>query len=114
MKIFRKSDDMFAGAIIGVTGDYAGAIFRIDPDEEITIGRDPKTSQIVIDEHCDLVSRKHCTIKGNAHSAYYTVTDFSTNGTFVNDEKLPRGVTVSVARGSTIFIGNKENSFRLN
>ena len=114
MKIFKKSGDIFVGSIMGLIGDYEGAIFRIDPDEEITIGRDPKTSHIVIDECCDLVSRTHCTIKGDLQSGAYTVTDYSTNGTFANGERLPKGVTVAVGRGTIISIGNKDNTFKLN
>lgn len=114
MKIFKKAGDVFAGSIMGISGAYADAIFRIDPDENITIGRDPKTSQIVVDEGCDLVSRTHCTVKGNAKTGGYSVTDHSKNGTFVNGEKLPWGETVSVPRGSILYIGDRENTFKLN
>ena len=114
MKIFKKSGDVFVGSIMGISGAYADAIFRIDPDENITIGRDPKTSQIVVDEGGDLVSRTHCTVRGNAKAGVYSVTDHSKNGTFVNGERLPKGVTVSVQRGSILYIGDRENTFKLN
>lgn len=114
MKIFKKSSDGFVGAITGVSGAYADAIFRIDHNENITIGRDPKTSQIVVDEGCELVSRTHCTVKGDAKTGSYSVTDHSTNGTFINGERLPKGVAVSVPRGSVMYIGNRDNTFKLN
>lgn len=114
MKIFKKSGDTFVGSIMGLSGTYADAIFRIDPDENITIGRDPKTSQIVVDEGCELVSRTHCTVRGNARTGQYSVIDHSKNGTFVNGERLPCGVMVSVPRGSILYIGDRQNSFRLN
>jgi pSer/pThr/pTyr-binding forkhead associated (FHA) protein len=114
MKIFKKSEDAFVGSIMGLTGTYADAIFRLDPDEDITIGRDPKTSQIVVDEDCDLVSRTHCTVKGSTKSGQYSVIDYSKNGTFVNGERLPRGIVVSVPRGSVLFIGDRQNTFKLN
>lgn len=113
MKIFKKIDDVFVGSIMGLKGEYEDAIFRIDPDEIITIGRDPKTSQIVVGEDNSLVSRTHCTIKGNALTGLYSVTDYSKNGTYVNGAKLPKGVTVSVPRGSVLCVGNNENTFRL-
>lgn len=114
MKIYKKSGDMFVGSIMGISGAYADAIFRIDPDEDITIGRDPKTSQIVVDEGCDLVSRTHCTVRGNAQMGCYTVIDHSKNGTFVNGERIPKGTVVSVPKGSILYIGDRENTFRLN
>lgn len=114
MKIFKKSGDAFIGSLMGVSGIYADAIFRLDPDENITIGRDPKTSQIVIDEGGEFVSRTHCTVRGDAQTGHYSVTDFSSNGTFVNGERLPKGVAVIVPRGSVLFVGNRENTFRLN
>lgn len=114
MKIFKKSDDSFVGTIMGVNGVYADAIFRIDPNERITIGRDPKSAQIVVDENCELVSRKHCTILGCVSSNCYIVTDYSTNGTFADGKKLPKGEAVAVARGTVIAVGDESNTFRLN
>ena len=114
MKIFKKSDDSFVGSIMGLSGVYAEAIFRLDPNEKITIGRDPKSAQIVIDENCGLVSRTHCTILGCVSANCYIVTDLSTNGTFADGKRLPKGETVSVARGTVIAIGDSTNTFKLN
>lgn len=114
MKIFKRSSDMIAGVITGISGTYAGAIFRLDPDENITLGRDPKTSQIVLDEQCELVSRTHCTVKGNVKTGNYSVTDHSTNGTFADGERIPKETVVIVPRGTIISLGDKSNSFKLN
>ncbi len=114
MKIFKKAGDIFVGSIMGINGSYADAIFRIDPDENITIGRDPKTSQIVLDEECELVSRTHCTVRGNAKTGLYSVTDHSKNGTYIDGKRLPKDKTVFVPRGTVLYIGNQKNSFRLN
>ncbi|MBO5410384.1 MAG: FHA domain-containing protein [Clostridia bacterium] len=114
MKVFKKSGDLFAGSITGISGAYEGAIFRLDPGENIIIGRDPKTSHIVVDEGCELVSRTHCTVKGNSRTGYYSVTDHSKNGTFVDGERLPKGVTVFVPKGAILYIGDRENTFKLN
>lgn len=114
MKIFKKAGDAFVGSIMGLSGAYADAIFRLDPDENITIGRDPKTSQIVVDEDCELVSRTHCTVKGSSRSGQYSVIDHSSNGTFINGERLPKGIVVSVPRGSILYVGDTQNTFKLN
>ena len=114
MKIFKKSNDSFVGSIMGLSGVYADAIFRLDPNEKITIGRDPKSAQIVVDENCELVSRKHCTVLGCVSANCYIVTDLSTNGTFADGKRLPKGEAVSVARGTIIALGDNTNTFRLN
>ena len=66
MKIFKKRDSGFAGSIMGIDGDYAEAIFRLDNDEVVVIGRDPKTSHIVMGENCSRISRTHCSICVNS------------------------------------------------
>lgn len=112
MKVFKKVRNI--GSITGLCGIYEGAIFRIDPDECITIGRDPKLAQIVVDENCELVSRKHCTVKCCRNESGYLVTDFSTNGTFVSEERLAKNEPVLLPKGTVLFIGDKTNSFKLN
>ncbi len=114
MKIFRKSHDNFIGSLTGISGVYEGAIFRIDAGENITIGRDPKVSQIVVDENCELVSRRHCTVRGNAAERNYSVTDHSTNGTFINGNRLPKDEEISVPKGTVITLGDDTNAFKLN
>ncbi len=114
MKIFKKQDNSFVASVMGISGMYSGAIFRLDPGESITFGRDPKTSQIVLDASADLVSRTHCTVCANAVTASYIVTDCSRNGTFVDGQKMNRGSSVEVPRGTVIALGDMSNTFRLN
>ena len=114
MKIFKKRDGEFAGSIMGLSGDYAEAIFRLDRDETVTIGRDPKTSQIVMDESCERVSRTHCTVHGNLPAGTYTIHDYSRNGTFIDGRRLAYDTDVEVPRGAVLAIGDENNTFRLN
>ena len=114
MKVFKKHDDPFVASVMGVSGEYADAIFRLDPGESITFGRDPQTSQIVLDKQSELVSRTHCTVCANEITKTYIVTDCSRNGTFVDGEKIPRGSSVEVPRGTVIALGDEKNTFRLN
>ena len=114
MKIFKKKDASFAGSIMGLTGDYADAIFRLDNDEVVTIGRDPKTSHIVMDESSRCVSRTHCSICASSLTSAYIVRDQSSNGTFINGERIASGVDVEVPRGAILAVGDMQNTFRLN
>jgi pSer/pThr/pTyr-binding forkhead associated (FHA) protein len=114
MKIFKKRDGGFVGSIMGVAGDYAEAIFRLDSDEVVVIGRDPKTSHIVMDDACTRVSRTHCSICANSANGTYIVRDQSSNGTFINGVRIARGVDVEAPRGSILAVGDMQNTFRLN
>lgn len=114
MKIFKKRDADFAGSIMGISGEYAEAIFRLDRDETVTIGRDPKTCHIVMDENCEKISRTHCSIRCNLKNGAYTVHDHSRNGTFINGMRIAHDVDVDVPRGSVLAVGDMSNTFRLN
>lgn len=114
MKIFKKKDSAFSGSIMGLTGEYAEAIFRLDCDEVVTIGRDPKTSHIVMDESCERISRTHCSIRSNQANGTYVVRDQSRNGTFIDGERIAFGQNVEVPRGSVLAVGDMRNTFRLN
>nr|WP_296078053.1 FHA domain-containing protein [uncultured Ruminococcus sp.] len=102
------------GIILGLSGIYEGAIFKINPAELIVIGRDPTYSNIVINENCNYVSRKHCSIKYNHINKTYEVTDFSKNGVIINKSTLlSKGRRMTLNKGSVIEIGDSSNSFKL-
>ncbi len=71
------------------------------------------TGETVIGRHssCDLrltlgsVSRRHCKI--GQHNGRWTLTDLdSTNGTFINGERMASGSTVHLDEGDTIQVGD--------
>ncbi|MBD5134447.1 MAG: FHA domain-containing protein [Lachnospiraceae bacterium] len=69
------------GAIIFIAGEYVGKIVRLKPDEEIYIGRDAKTCNIVM--HSEEISRNHCIVRYDCKERKYYVTDISMNGIFI-------------------------------
>ncbi len=81
-----------------IAGKFSGGEFPLRPNREITIGRGSEFD-MVLDE--DMVSRRHAKIA--TYHGQIVITDFkSTNGTFVNGER------VTVARlkvGDRILIG---------
>jgi hypothetical protein len=74
------------------------------PDVGITIGRDA-TADIVVAQTA--VSRRHAQVMAN--SSGYVVNDLSTNGVFVNGEKVQSGHTLS--RADVIRVGTEEFRF---
>lgn len=100
------------GAIEGIKGEYMYAKINIMPGESIIIGRDPKSSNIVIKS--GTVSRKHCVIAYDSYNNCYNVTDLSSqNGTFANKQRLPKEEIVQLSSDTMLSIGSEENMFKL-
>ena len=97
-------------SITATKGEYEGV--TIEFDTQIIIGRDPSVSELIIDD--SNVSRKHCCIHYNPKEKNYTITDYSTNGTFVGRERVEKFSNLTVPGGSFVIIGQSGNNFRLN
>ena len=90
-------------------GQYEGS--KIEFDGSVVIGRDPACSELIIDDNN--VSRMHCTITFDRQDHTYIVTDHSTNGTFIGRERIEKGKSRIVPKGTFIIIGQSGNNFRL-
>lgn len=102
------------GLLVGRAGMYSGETIDIPAGEEIIIGRDSALSHIVLDRDSEKVSRKHCGIVYAEGTNSYVVTDYSTNGTFVDGgNRLVANIPTSLPGGTVILLGNKDNSFLL-
>lgn len=103
------------GAIAWLDGQYNGCQFPVDPGKEVIIGRDPSVSNIVIDGKYTTVSKRHCGIRFDPFSGLYTVTDYSSNGTYINGgTKLQPHTPLQLQPNTVVSIGKGSNSFRLN
>lgn len=81
-----------------ISGKYQGGEFPIPDDGEILIGRASELDLVLVE---DMVSRKHAKLVLQGGTA--TITDLgSTNGTFVNGEKIRRA---ELKRNDRILIG---------
>ena len=101
------------GSVTGITGMYKDATIDVNKGAELIIGRDPVMSNLVVSENAEKVSRKHCGIVFDG--AKYSVTDYSSNGTFKADgTRLMANIPTTMPRGSEIVLGSKQLSFRLN
>ena len=101
------------GAIEGVCGQFANAVINLKPNEKVLIGRDPSTCNIVISSEKKDISRTHCSVKYDPYTDSFKVIDTSSNGTFVNGQKLVRDQETQLPAGTVLSLGSGENQFRL-
>ena len=81
-----------------ISGKYQGGEFPLRPNREIVIGRSSELDMVLVE---DMVSRKHAKIITDENTV--TIEDLgSTNGTFVNGEKVR---TSEIRDGDRILIG---------
>lgn len=99
--------------IEGSVGMYAGAQFKMNPNEEFIIGRDSTLADIVISVGSEKVSRRHCSVKYLPQFNSYQVIDYSLNGTFYGNNRLAKDQPTQLPRGTTLVIGDKHNQFKL-
>lgn len=100
------------GSLVGVKGACAGYNFDLAPGEEIIIGKDAKVSSVVIDPAYKEISRKHVSIIFDPSANVYRVTDYSSNGTWADGQRLTRGETVNLRSGTILKLANDKNIFR--
>ena len=81
-----------------ISGKYQGGEFPLRTDREIVVGRSNELDMVLVE---DMVSRKHAKITASADAIL--IQDLgSTNGTFVNGEKIKK---VRLKEGDRILIG---------
>lgn len=100
--------------ITGMTGKYQGATFDVTDGAEIVFGRAAAECNIIFDQYATDVSRRHCGIRFDRISDHYIVTDYSSNGTFLdNGSRMEKNQPESLPRGTVLYLGNRKNTFRL-
>jgi pSer/pThr/pTyr-binding forkhead associated (FHA) protein len=81
-----------------ISGKYQGGEFPIVPDKQILVGRSSDLDMVLVE---DMVSRKHARIAMQTDQIW--IEDLgSTNGTFVNGEKIKRA---RLKEGDRVLIG---------
>ena len=122
ISIFRHPpDNIYAltkttmGALVCIKGEYYGSAIRMYPNEKCTIGRDNKSSNIII--NLPYISRSHCDIIYKPDNTYELI-DHSHNGTYAildngYAEKLTPDKIHTLPSGSVICFGDRELQYRL-
>ena len=81
-----------------ISGKYQGGEFPLVPDKQIVVGRSSDLDMVLVE---DMVSRKHARIALTEDQIW--IEDLgSTNGTFVNGEKVKRA---RLKEGDRVLIG---------
>ncbi len=81
-----------------ISGKYQGGEFPLEMDSEIVIGRSSDLDMVLVE---DMVSRRHARI--TSFSGDLSIEDFgSTNGTFVNGERITKA---RLKEGDRILVG---------
>jgi len=81
-----------------ISGKYQGGEFPIAPEKQIVVGRSSDLDMVLVE---DMVSRKHARIAMQGEQIW--IEDLgSTNGTFVNGEKIQR---TRLKEGDRVLIG---------
>jgi len=95
-------------------GAFAGQVFPMQRNEELLIGRDSALAHVIVTGNNSKISRKHCGIRYDEQNFRYMVTDYSTNGTFLEDNRrLVANHPTPMPKGTIIYLGNRENAFQL-
>lgn len=105
-KVTKKS-----GKITFLSGELVGAAVEISPGDSIVIGKDASQVSVVVPYKYQKVSRVHCRIAFDKDNQRMCITDYSTNGTFVNGEKIEKNIAVWIKSGSTVELS--KNGFKL-
>lgn len=81
-----------------ISGKYQGGEFPLEMDSEIVIGRSSDLDMVLVE---DMVSRRHARI--TTYGGEIAIEDFgSTNGTFVNGEKITKA---RLKEGDRVLVG---------
>lgn len=81
-----------------ISGKYQGGEFPLEMESEVVIGRSSDLDMVLVE---DMVSRRHAQI--TTHNNQIQIEDFgSTNGTFVNGEKITKS---RLKEGDRILVG---------
>ncbi len=92
------------GAIRIQNGKYEDQLLVLQKDEILKIGRDMNQCNLVLE--APWISKEHCSIAYDADKQCYRVTDYSINGTFLeNGTRLEKDQPMELTPGSVVRIG---------
>lgn len=113
--ILPKIEDVETGERVVeiLSGEFAGASLPVKVGEDITIGRDPKRANVVTSPANTSISGLHCRIRYDEQNGKYIVIDHSSNGTYLNNEKLIQEKITYAARGSLVKLADGAMILRL-
>ncbi len=96
----------------GYVKAYDGRLYPVSDIKCIVIGRNASTSHIVINDVN--VSRKHCVVEYNSVTCEFYVTDWSSNGSFMaNNKRMEYGVKYKLKPGQRFYLYSSQYVFEV-
>ncbi len=108
-----RADERDERVVEILSGEFAGATLPVKSGEDITIGRDPKRANVVTSPANTAISGLHCRIRYDEQNGKYIVIDHSSNGTYLNNEKLMQEKGTYAAKGSLVKLADGAMILRL-
>ena len=98
--------------LVGIQGEYAGAVIPIEPGQRLIVGRDSTRCNVILSS--PQVSRLHMTVEYTGNTFVFIVVDHSTYGTFdLERGQLPKEQSMNVPAGVRLRLGNGDEVFQL-
>jgi hypothetical protein len=97
----------------GSRGPLVGAVFTLPmPNGGTTlfVGRDARSCQVVFPPDRDRVSAVHLCLEWTPSAQRLSVCDLSSSGTWVNGQRIEKGLTVGLMDGDCIDLGEPESN----
>ncbi|MBE5924155.1 MAG: FHA domain-containing protein [Lachnospiraceae bacterium] len=100
------------GALICISGEFLGAIFRVKSNKKINFGRDYRVADFCFCN--ETISKEHCWVEYDAITGKYVICDTSLNGVFLNgDNRLEKNKKYYLKKGDEIRLGKTDNVFKM-
>lgn len=99
------------GKVRCTKGVAVGQGFQLPSDRKVIVGKSPSRANLTI--NYPSVSNVHCSICYNPAKNTYIVKDHSTNGTFVNGSRMPKGVEMEYPAGTVLVLADGVNEITL-
>lgn len=94
-----------------IEGEYEGMDIPLEEDEFVMMGRNSDTVNIVFTNVS--ISGLHCQVRYSVDDNCFQVVDFSSYGTFINDNRIEKGELYNCPPESILDLGRTGNRFRL-
>ena len=106
-----KENKSMVPELRGLSGSFSGVSVELD-DQPLVVGRDPRVAQLVFPEGALNISKRHCVLTYDPNNKGLWVKDcWSTNGTFVNKNKLSSEHAKLLLPGECFYLANMDEKF---
>jgi len=96
-----------------LSGHYAGNNLELN-EQPLSIGRDSQLCQLVMPPTLNEIGKRHCSLSFDKKEQCFWLEDhWSTNGTFVNNQKIPSGKPLRLVMGSHFYLSSLKNEFKV-